>query len=95
VSGAGAATKAKLRTNLLTNLADGTAVSSQERLALNGVLLNDSDKDRIPQDSLTAETRRDRLYDVTVGIYPSGSYKRGSYFKNKEVLMTFTGGMVN
>jgi hypothetical protein len=76
-------------------LADGTEVSSQQRLALNGVLLNDSDKDRILQDSLTAEAKKDRLYDVTVEIYPSGSYKRGSYFKNKEALMTFTGGMVN
>jgi prepilin-type N-terminal cleavage/methylation domain-containing protein len=95
VSGAGSAAKTKLRTNLLTNLADGTEVSSQQRLALNGVLLNDSDKDRILQDSLTAEAKKDRLYDVTVEIYPSGSYKRGSYFKNKEALMTFTGGMVN
>jgi hypothetical protein len=86
------ATKTSIRTNLNTNLSTGAATTSDQTvLSLNGVQAGASSK--ISLGSLTETSAEDRLFDVVVGVYPSGSYDNG--FNGATAILSLTGGMVN
>ncbi len=81
-----------VRTNLNTNLSTESATTGEQALwAVNGV--NAGAADLISQDTLSAKAASDRLFDVTVAVYESGSYDVD--FKDAEELVSLTGGMVN
>jgi hypothetical protein len=79
-----------VRTNLDTNLATGVA-ASQAIWSLNGITADAAGK--ITRNALSAKEAQDRLYDVTVSIYPAGAYE--SKFKDSDAITTLTGGMLN
>jgi prepilin-type N-terminal cleavage/methylation domain-containing protein len=71
-----------VRTNLDTNLATGASVEQ--------AIWSPND---VAADALSAKEAQDRLYDVTVSIYPSGAYD--SDFTDSDAITTLTGGMLN
>jgi prepilin-type N-terminal cleavage/methylation domain-containing protein len=79
-----------VRTNLDTNLATGEA-ADQAIWSLNGFTADAAGK--IIRNALSAKESQDRLYDVTVSIYPSGAYE--SNFIDSDAITTLTGGMLN
>jgi prepilin-type N-terminal cleavage/methylation domain-containing protein len=86
------ATKTSIRTNLNTNLSTGAATTDDQTvLSLNGVQAGASSK--LSLGSLTETSAQDRLFDVVVEVYPSGSYDNG--FNGATAILSLTGGMVN
>jgi prepilin-type N-terminal cleavage/methylation domain-containing protein len=90
----------KLRTNFNENLYDNsTLMSSQATIALNSVILTGLDADKVSQIDLLAEKTSDRLYNVTIDTYSSGSYNTqfngAEKLYDDEVTGGITGGMVN
>lgn len=85
-------TNTAVRTNLNTNLfTESGTTGDQAMWAVNGVSAGAAGL--IPQDTLSAKSASDRLFDVTVSIYPAGSYDDG--FKDVQAIVSLTGGMVN
>lgn len=89
-------TASTIRTNLNTNLATGTAtVADQGILALNGATTSDAET-KIPHSGLTVTEANDRLYDVTIEIYPAETFDdNGNMAEDVNAITTLTGGMVN
>jgi prepilin-type N-terminal cleavage/methylation domain-containing protein len=90
VSAADTGTNTVVRTNLNTNLVTGTD-ADQAIWSLNDEIADAAKK--ITRKALSAKEAQDRLYDVTVSIYPSGAYD--SKFKDSDAITTLTGGMLN
>jgi prepilin-type N-terminal cleavage/methylation domain-containing protein len=101
----------KLRTNFDENIsfdltADDdyvvhnlTTTGSNATIALNSVILTGTtNQNKVSHQSLLSESVDNRLFDVTVTTYPSGSFNNESEkgcFGNSEYYMEITGGMVN
>lgn len=85
------ATHTVVRDNFSQNLFTGADLSiTQPTWQLNG---NTADSSRISRQGLANKTAGERLFDVTVSIYPSGSY--ADNFKDAQEISTVTGGMVH
>jgi prepilin-type N-terminal cleavage/methylation domain-containing protein len=94
LAGAGAAST-KLRTNFDKDIfSDSDLTVSNATIALNGVILTGAESDKITKDSLLAEGTENRLYDVTVVTYPSGTYGSKFNVPDDEIYMKITGGAV-
>jgi prepilin-type N-terminal cleavage/methylation domain-containing protein len=97
MSGGSTVASTKLRTNLDTNLFSESG-SAQAFIALNGVILSGVDANKVSHDNLLVKEKDDRLYDVTVATYQSGSYDtiNKKYFSEpSKYYMEITGGMAN
>lgn len=85
------ATHTVVRDNFSQNLFTGADLSiTQPTWQLNG---NTADSSRISRQGLANKSEGERLFDVTVSIYPSGSY--ADNFKDAQEISTVTGGMVH
>jgi hypothetical protein len=60
---------------------------------LNGVTVISNADGKININDLSAKETQDTLFDVTVEIYPTGSYE--NRFKDAGVITSLTGGMLN
>jgi hypothetical protein len=94
----------KLRTNFNENLYDNSELmSSQATIALNSVILTGINEDKVSQTDLLAEDSSDRLYNVTIDTYTSGSYEKQfdvsvdgvEKIYNDDEIGGITGGMVD
>jgi hypothetical protein len=86
------AANTSVRTNLDTNLHTGKATTGSQAIwYLNDITADAAEKINI--NDLSAKESRDNLYDVTVEIYPAGSYDNN--FKDAEAVTSLTGGMLN
>lgn len=88
-------TKLSIRTNLDENLVTGNATIGKQGnyiLVSNGTSYTNASA-RMGVRKLTDQAPSDRLFDVTVEIYKSGSYDVN--FKNSSAIVSITGGMVN
>lgn len=84
-------TKTVVRDNFQQKLFTGADLSiEQPNWQLNG---NSADKSRITRQDLVNKSAQERLFDVTISIYPAGSYANN--FKDVEAITTVTGGMVH
>jgi prepilin-type N-terminal cleavage/methylation domain-containing protein len=81
-----------VRTNLNTNLYTDLATTGDQAIwSLRGVTAGA--EGLITRNTLTAKEAENRLFDVTVEIFPAGSYD--SNFKDSEAIVSLTGGMLN